>query len=652
VRAGGLVLLTLVIGLLCQSFFSTGASIVLKLAIAALALLALWRPLDALLIVAGVAPISRLLTARVWPANVQITEAIVLAFLLGWLIRGRRHGRPLPQAIRSPLWLLVIVTAASLLTQLIVLQAWRNFPEPYYRELATYFTRDYLGADPPAWPFWPGGLSFVRGGMLIIEGALLVWAAAALSRTSEAAARSLFRTTVLSGVAAVLLVGGEMATAFLAQGDSASLAPLLRQRWAVHVTKEVTASSHFLLLFIMALGAGLMVRQAKAAWLAAAVVIGAGVWLTGSRVGIAVGLAALAAQIAFVQWARREGDRRSAMWRRVAVVAGVCVLLVAGQAWRSPRRSTAEHLGRSVDVRLAISEAGLRMAARHPVFGVGVGEFRHQLPELAPDIMAGRGELLDAHNNYVQILSELGVAGLIPFLWLIGVVVIGGALALLANPAQPYLAGAIGGLLAFLITCLNGHPLVIGPVAYAFWIVLGLTWALPIDSHAVSSGVATPDRRTVSLAVGVGALLVIASIPFRVATGFATLDFAKVDYGFHHWEVEPTGQRYRWTGRRAGVFAPDEAQSFDLRLQPYPVQAVGPVQVEVSVDGRSVETIQLTGNAWTSRRIVLPAAGGRPRLVAVSVDPTFHPVDLIPGSRDTRELGVKVGEIRWAQDVE
>ncbi len=60
---------------------------------------------------------------------------------------------------------------------------------------------------------------------------------------------------------------------------------------------------------------------------------------------------------------------------------------------------------------------GLRMFAEHPLFGVGYGDFgaaRHELYD---------GAWLAPHSVYIQVSAELGLAGVICFLFLIGYVV-------------------------------------------------------------------------------------------------------------------------------------------------------------------------------------------------------------------------------------
>ena len=120
------------------------------------------------------------------------------------------------------------------------------------------------------------------------------------------------------------------------------------------------------------------------------------------------------------------------------------------------------------------------MTRDHPAFGVGIGNFRsvsrHYVTDEYPQLRrwAPRGQ--NAHNNFLQILGELGIPGLLAFLWLVVPV----ARRWRWEPASAadtvvYASAMAAGLATFLISALFGHPLLIPQVAAAFFLVLGLT---------------------------------------------------------------------------------------------------------------------------------------------------------------------------------
>ena len=77
----------------------------------------------------------------------------------------------------------------------------------------------------------------------------------------------------------------------------------------------------------------------------------------------------------------------------------------------------------------------------------------------------------NAHNNYVQVMAELGVPGLLLFVAVIVAALKTGFSR--AGPPGPSW-GLLAGLCAYLLTCLLGHPLLIVAAAYPFWTALGL----------------------------------------------------------------------------------------------------------------------------------------------------------------------------------
>jgi O-antigen ligase len=65
--------------------------------------------------------------------------------------------------------------------------------------------------------------------------------------------------------------------------------------------------------------------------------------------------------------------------------------------------------------RMEVLEAGIRIFERNPWTGIGLGNFK---PMMAEEI--DRGSI--AHNTYIEVAAELGIPGLIAFLWMIACV--------------------------------------------------------------------------------------------------------------------------------------------------------------------------------------------------------------------------------------
>ena len=153
--------------------------------------------------------------------------------------------------------------------------------------------------------------------------------------------------------------------------------------------------------------------------------------------------------------------------------------------------------GGSLVFRLVMAMAGIDIFKEHPI--VGVGWQLSSLPEVIGDTNIGRSlrslpfnvpeyyfpdvAATSVHNLYVQILAELGIIGMIVFLWMtfqIGQVVVKVIRAFPeGSPLKVY--GRFFGLaLIFLLTWWNTNPLYGGQIeTFLFFTFLGVLLALP-----------------------------------------------------------------------------------------------------------------------------------------------------------------------------
>ena len=136
--AGRAVLAAFLIVLVQSLFWDADVPLVFKLGIAALTIFACARPAEALLVVAGLTPLGRMFSTRLWPEAfpARITEAIVLAFLAGWQIyrlRTLRDPRPLSSPARVPMLLFGTTVAVSTLVYVTALQVWKDYPLGIHR---------------------------------------------------------------------------------------------------------------------------------------------------------------------------------------------------------------------------------------------------------------------------------------------------------------------------------------------------------------------------------------------------------------------------------------------------------------------------------------------------------------------------------------
>jgi putative inorganic carbon (hco3(-)) transporter len=105
------------------------------------------------------------------------------------------------------------------------------------------------------------------------------------------------------------------------------------------------------------------------------------------------------------------------------VVAGVVavglalMLVMSGLTERKSGAVGAGEIDGSAQGRLDAWAAGMRMARRHPVLGVGFGRFADNYLRFVQNAVDWRPK--ETHNSYVKALAETGLAGFVPFVVLI-----------------------------------------------------------------------------------------------------------------------------------------------------------------------------------------------------------------------------------------
>lgn len=107
-------------------------------------------------------------------------------------------------------------------------------------------------------------------------------------------------------------------------------------------------------------------------------------------------------------------ERRSVVALGVAVVA----LLAAGFVVPSVRAEILDNTDRATGNRTSLVREGLRIAADHPLGGVGLGGFKSAYGERV-GFKAADPARAASHNTPVTVAAELGVPGLLLFAWLV-----------------------------------------------------------------------------------------------------------------------------------------------------------------------------------------------------------------------------------------
>jgi O-antigen ligase len=588
-----------------------------KAVMVVLSTLAWRRPTDALAMVAALVPIAALAGPRIG-LNGQAAYALVLPVLAALTARSLWWSTPLWPHPAVPV--LVAVVVASLGVELSAESA--RHPG-WHAELLAWWSGGFLHPNPAS--------EVLDTALLWLTGITLygvTWWEASRSPGGRA---SILWAIAVSGAAAALLNLTRLADLSARAPDSWIFfqQALLGLRVDLVFGDLNAAGSFFTLTLFCALALPRSPAWLRAAGITMAALSFGALWVTGSKAALGVTVA-----VTVVAGLRAASRRRSMAVRAGYAAVVIAIVVVTAVAVRALPDRLGQAGVRAMEFRAAFLQTSAAMIGHAPVFGMGIGRYFEEFPSYAPPWLQQEYQHEHAHNNFLQSAAELGVLGVVAWLW-----VVFAALAQRLGPDPPTgrPRGLTAGLVAFLLTCLFGHPLLIAPVALSFWIALALaaTWSLP----------PTVDRRhprgSVAQIVTVAAVVALAaSIPVRAGWRTAELDLTHAAGGVSGWSPGNAPPRSRTVGRHARFYVPGDAAGveFDLRRDDGQTAAV---VVDVRFDGRPFTRLTLDDGTWHPVQIVLPERRRR-----------FYRVELIvsgpdvPGHDPAVDAGLKMTWIR------
>lgn len=447
--------------------------VLFRVLVAVLLVLATARPVAGLTVLAGLGPMVVPLVVASGPplfGGNGALEAMVIAVLAGIALRWSVTG-PLPDGrLGRPSFLFIALVASSALT-LIGTQHLTNGSVPSLLEAAfQHAIGDYF-FEPGRFPAW-------HEAAVWIDAILLALMIERVVRSAPGSGR------VLARIAALGLLGEAVFSWLRLWQVAARSEDFVSGLWRHALSTRM--SPHFPDLnaigSLFALGTvcwlALMLgtnrrRWAQAGMALGAVVMGGALWLTGSRAALgATGVAAL------VLWrqAYRPALRTVILVAALAVAVGNALLTFSqGGRDRAP-------IGSALGIRIDLARVGILMAADHPLFGAGIGEFSHQSTEyISADLVArfpaaATGE--NAHNQLIQVLGELGFAGLLVFIWYWSRVLWPAIASLRDGEAGGWLLAWTAGLCAFHASAMLGHPFLTPYVVFCVFLITGVVAGL------------------------------------------------------------------------------------------------------------------------------------------------------------------------------
>jgi len=128
--------------------------------------------------------------------------------------------------------------------------------------------------------------------------------------------------------------------------------------------------------------------------------------------------------------------------------------------------------------RTEMYKAALEIFKDYPVFGAGLGQYEDLIPIYKPKVSMH----LHAHNTYLEVLAEMGVVGLLAFLWIF-VLFFKNVFRIVRlcpnNNIQAIQIGLIGSIFSGLIFALSCTIIIVGfQSAVVFWILFGVSSGL------------------------------------------------------------------------------------------------------------------------------------------------------------------------------
>jgi O-antigen ligase len=318
---------------------------------------------------------------------------------------------------------------------------------------------------PVADPFVQSG---IYNAALAIVGVQLALVAAREVRRDPAVGIRLVRAALLGGAGIGALSAYrvcEIALRTPAFGD-AVLEVARRHRFNLAFPDLNAASALHLMLLPIAME-GFRVRSLRPwAWVCTPLLL-VGLWLAGSR-AVLVLVPVLAGVMVWLRSSARISGRQRVLAGIAAIV--VCALLVVAH----PRSAESFGPDNALGVRAEMALTTGRMVATAPAFGVGIGQYRASSSGFMSSRMREWYKAENAHNQFLQVLGELGVTGLLIFGALLGLALTEVTRLVNTGAVADGITGTVVGLWAFLVASLTMHPLLVPEVAMVFWVLLGV----------------------------------------------------------------------------------------------------------------------------------------------------------------------------------
>ena len=411
----------------------------------------------------------------------------------------------------------------------------------------------------------------------------------------------------------------------------------------------------------LVLGIGLLVgmlrlgdRSRRTVWWALLPLGLAGLAATMSRSALGAMAVAPSMVLAFIPPAHTRLDRAVRTCARiafggltVAVLGSMMLRAASPESRRSQPSNMVEMVVKTFDPRESTGwvlrgrlpwwRAGAAMFAAQPLTGVGSGRYMRMMRSY------GGGKVENTHNFFLQMFAEAGVLGGTAFIVLCVSLCAAFRRALKDGRDRPsgLALGGLIGVVAFLLTLLTGHTLLVAVGQIAFASFSALT-TIAASRDAPVRAPAAGRRIVVAAAV----LLVAAVAPLSgIVRGVAPpLGDWGYSEGLYQEERSANGDRWRWTTSRAQLELAVPAGATSITLEgaaARPATTSPPTHVRITAGAITLERLIGTPAPQRFQMPVPPGAAPVRMLVTIEVEPTWVPASS-GKSPDTRQLGLRL----------
>jgi len=337
----------------------------------------------------------------------------------------------------------------------------------------------------------------------------------------------------------------------------------------------------------------------------------------------------------------------------------------------------------------------VEMAKDYPLAGVGLGSYILELPNYLVKNGTGFSQVDYTGNYYLQILSELGLPGLILVLFIFYLII---KKVLIYLKRQRYarkssvgvwlLIGLFISFTTFLLAQNFGPHTNFTEIQFTFWLIIGLMLTYIkikdlgvcrrnyiLEDNKINNIIKTRSINKLDNKVKDGKLktlyisnkvrfglkerisLIIIVVIFTTSFFISSVTTLSINvqqslygsenkYGFYHEEVLE-GKKIRWTSIDASEVIDKDGSIMIIPIQDgSPIVHKIPTFVRIYIDNILIKVVMLERGLWHDVKLNIPNVVRDKFTLTISVSRSWVPKELSINN-DTRELGIIIGDIKF-----